>query len=221
MSANARRAMVTVRRFAGPAAVELAVNLVLPYVIYVAAKPRLGDVDALLCSMLPPLAWSVIEFARKRRIDALSLFILAGIALSLLAFVGGGSVRFLQLRENLVTGAFGLAFLISAAIGRPLIYELARANMRRSSEAKAASFEKLNDNVYVRRSMMRMTLVWGFGLIAQTAIACALVFTMSIGAYLLVSPIVGYAGIGALALWTFWYVRHQQRTGAARTRGRV
>jgi hypothetical protein len=64
--------------------------------------------------------------------------------------------------------------------------------------------------------MMVMTLVWGFGLLAQTALACVLVFTMSIQAYLLVSPIVGYGALGALALWTFWYARRQRQLGAAR-----
>jgi hypothetical protein len=32
---------------------------------------------------------------------------------------------------------------------------------------------------------------------------------------LLVSPILGYGVLGALALWTFWYVQHQKRIGAA------
>ena len=67
-----------------------------------------------------------------RRLDALSLLVLAGIVLSLLAFFGGGGPRMLQLREKLVTGVIGLAFLASAAVGRPLIYELARAGMARS-----------------------------------------------------------------------------------------
>ncbi len=205
-----------VRQRAGGVAIEIAINVVVPYVAYTLARPTYGDVGALLISMIPPLVWSLVEFVRKRRVDALSLFILAGIALSLLAFAGGGSVRFLQLRENLVTGAFGLAFLISAAIGRPLIFELARASMRRESAAKAESFERLQDNAGVRRAMTLMTIVWGAGLLAQTALACVLVFTMSIGAYLIVSPIVGYAGIGLLALWTFWYVERRKRLAAAR-----
>jgi intracellular septation protein A len=168
--------------------------------------------------MIPPIAWSLIEFVRKRRVDFLSLFILASIGLSLLAFVGGGSVRFLQLRENLVTGVFGLAFLISAAIGKPLIYELARASMRRTSAAKAASFERLKDNVSFRRSMTIMTVVWGAGFVAQTAAACVLVFVMPIGAYLIVSPILGYGTMGLLALWTLWYGQRAKRRGIARAR---
>jgi multisubunit Na+/H+ antiporter MnhC subunit len=194
---------------------EAMVNVVLPFAIYDCAKARVGDVNALLASSGPPIAWSVIEFARRRRLDAFSLLIVAGIALSLLAFIGGGSARFLQLRENLVSAVIGLAFLGSAAIGKPLIYQLARATMRRRSAAEAAEFEKLREYASFRRTMMLMTLVWGFGLIAQTALACVLVFNLSIAAYLVVAPVLGYGSMGALGLWTFWYGRRQRRRGAA------
>ena len=119
--------MAISRKVLGSIVIELLVNFVLPYVIYARAEAAIGQVHALLAASLPPILWSVIEFARKRRIDAVSILVLAGIVLSLLAFFGGGSARFLQLRENLVTGLIGLAFLGSAAIGRPFIYQLARA----------------------------------------------------------------------------------------------
>jgi hypothetical protein len=60
-----------------------------------------------------------------------------------------------------------------------------------------------------------MTLVWGFGLLVQTMVACLLVFRISISHYLLVSPILGYGTMGGLALWTFWYVKRMKRRGAA------
>jgi hypothetical protein len=203
------------RKTLGSIAIELLVNFLLPYVIYVKAEAGIGQVHALLAASLPPIIWSVIEFARKRRVDAVSILVLAGIVLSLLAFFGGGSARFLQLRENLVTGLIGLAFLGSAAIGHPLIYQLARAGKLRKSQAEAERFEALRDKQHFRRGMTIMTLVWGFGLIAQTIVACMLVFRISIRHYLVVSPIIGYGIMGGLALWTFWYVKRMKRRGAA------
>jgi len=105
---------------------------------------------------------------------------------------------------------------LEAAIGKPLIYQLARATIRRRSAAEAASFEALRDNIHFRRTMTLMTLVWGFGLLTQTALACLLVFTLTIHDYLLVSPVVGYGLVGALSLWTFWYARRARRRGEAR-----
>jgi hypothetical protein len=199
----------------GNIAIELLVNIALPYVIYVKAEASQGQVRALLAASLPPILWSGIEFARKRRIDAVSILVLAGIVLSLLAFLGGGSVRFLQLRENLVTGLTGIIFVGSAAIGRPLIYQLARASKLRQSKAEAERFESLRNKQHFRRGMTVMTLVWGFGLLAQTGVACLLVFSLSIRRYLVVGPIVGYGMMGGLALWTFWYVKRMKRRGAA------
>lgn len=206
----------SVRKAAAGFGPEVLVNFVLPYVIYIEAEHRIGAAHALMAASLPPVLWSIVEFIRKRRLDALSMLVIAGIALSLLAFIGGGSVKFLQLRENLVTGLIGLVFLVSAAIGRPLIYHLARANMLRTSQqSEAERLEKLRDNKGFRRSMTLMTVVWGCGLLAQTFVACMLVFQMSIRHYLVVSPIVGYGMTGALALWTFWYVKRRKRQSKA------
>ena len=202
-------------RVSGNVAAELLANITLPYVVYVATVARLGDVGALLAASLPPIAWSLVQFIRSRRLDAVSLLVLAGIALSLLAFVGSGSAKLLQLRENLVTGAIGVVFLGSAAIGRPLIYQLALAGMSRRSAAEAADFTSRKDIPGFRHSMIVMTLVWGVGLLAQTSLACLLVYTLPIATYLAVSPVVGYGAMGGLALWTFWYAGRRRRQGEA------
>jgi hypothetical protein len=188
----------------------------LPFVIYNYAETRLGDVRALLASSAPPILWSLVEFARHRRLDALSVLVVSGIALSLLAMLGGGGVRFLQLREKLVTGAIGLAFLGSALIGKPLVYELARASMRRKSDGGAEQFEALQVHAAFRRTMAVMTLVWGLGLLADVAVSVVLVFVLSIRDYLIVNPILGYGTMGALSLWTFLYARRARRRGEAR-----
>ena len=204
------------RRDGGRLLLELLVNFVLPFVIYSFAAPRLGDVKALLLSSAPPILWSIVEFFRHRRLDAISLLVVSGIALSLLAMLGGGGVRFLQLREKLVTAVIGLVFVGSALIGKPLIFELARATMRRKSEDEARQFEALQVHAAFRRTMTIMTLVWGFGLLADVAVSVALVFELSIREYLLVNPILGYVTTGALGLWSFLYGRRAKRRGEAR-----
>jgi len=203
------------RKVVGNIGIEVLANLVLPYVIYRETVHSMGEVHALLAASLPPIVWSGIEFARKRRVDAMSMLVLAGIVLSLVAFLGGGSVRFLQLREKLVTAIIGLVFLVSAAIGRPLIYQLARANMRRKSQREAEEFEKLREHQRFRRSMTVMTLVWGLGLVAEAAVGCLLVVSISVQRFLLISPILGYGTMGCLALWNFWYVKRLKRRGEA------
>jgi hypothetical protein len=214
---RARIVTLLQERGAGFAA-DLIVNVVLPTAIYFWLSPRMGDVRALLWSSAPPVLWSVIEFLRARRIDAISMLVLAGIALSVLAVIGGGGARWLQLREKLVTAVIGLAFLVSAMIGRPLTYVLARAASRRKPGEDPEGIEELAGDAGFRRMMNVITIVWGLGLLADVFVSVILVFVLPIGAYLIVNPILGYGFVGALVLWTYWYSRGSGRSGRA-TRG--
>ncbi len=194
---------------------EVLANFVLPVVVYDWAKPAYGDVGALIASSAPPLLWSVVEFARHRRVDALSMLVLAGIVLSLLAFLGGGGVRFLQLREKLVTALIGLVFLGSIAVRRPLIYQLARAGMARKSPAELAAFEGLRGERLFQNTMTLMTAVWGLGLLAEAGLSAVLVFAVPVRTYLMIGPVVGNATMGGLGVWTWWFSRRRRRMGRA------
>lgn len=215
MSENVAKLVAFVRQHGRAAALEILINFALPYAIYTLMEKSYGDVTALMASSLPPILWSIVEFLRHRRVDAVSILVLLGIVLSLLAFVGGGSVRLLQMREKFVTIIIGVIFVGSAAIGRPLIYELARASMKRKASSELESFEALRENKAFRRSMTLMTLVWGFGLLADAAVSILLIYTQPIREYLVAGPALGYATMGGLALWTFLYVRHKKRKRAA------
>ena len=217
----AARTIAYVRENGGHIAGEALVNFILPFAIYSYAEGPLGDVRALLISSVPPILWSLVEFARHRRLDALSLLVVSGIALSLLAMLGGGGVRFLQLREKLVTGVIGLVFLGSAMIGKPLIYELARATRARKSKQEAQEFEALQVHAAFRRTMTVMTLVWGLGLLVDVAASVALLFVLSIRGYLLVNPMLGYGTMAALSLWTFLYAQRARRRGEAARAARL
>jgi hypothetical protein len=195
----------------GPGAlVELSVNLGVPFLIYNFAHPSLGDVGAMMAASAPPIGWSIIQFVRRRRVDALSLIVVAAIALSLIGFLGGGGVRFLQLREHLVAAVIGLVFLGSAAIGKPLIYQLARARLKRiGATSDLATIEGLRESPHFRSAMMIMTLAWGVALIAESALSCVLIFVMTIQQFMLISRVIGYSTFGGLTAWTFWYARRR------------
>lgn len=185
---------------------EGAVNILAPWFVFSGLREPLGDVRALMAASLPPLVWSVMEFLRRRRIDALSLLVLGGITLSLLAFLGGGGVRALQLREQLVIGAIGLVFLASVVMGRPLMLELARARLGRSGAS--GELEGLAHQPILNRAMKIMTLVWGFAMAAEAMGVGALAVVLPIRLYLVASPVIGY---GALTVLTFWTYRYAAR----------
>ncbi len=193
-------------------AIELFINGVLPWLVYTLAQPGVGRVHALMASAIPPIAWSAIQFVQSRRIDAISIFVLTGIGLSLLAFFGGGSFRLLELREHLVTGVIGLVFLGSVAIKRPMLIVLARTVIKRSSPEEAAKFESRFDS---RRGLMTYaTLGFGFLLLIQTAVAISLVLTLPVREFLIVSPILSYVMIGLFAGGVL-YMKRKVRTASA------
>jgi hypothetical protein len=215
MNPRSTKALEFLRRQGPGIAREVLINFLAPFLIYDLGRHRLGEVHALMAASAPPIAWSLVEFIRRRKVDAVSIFVILGIALSLVAFIGGGSAKLLLLRENLVGGLVGVLFLGSAAIGKPLIYLFAHASMLRRSAEEAAAFAARRDQPGFRRSMTVMTLVWGFGLLTQTAVACVLVFTLTSRQYLLIHPIVGYGFLGALIGWSVLYGRYRQRRRAA------
>jgi hypothetical protein len=184
--------------------VEILVNFVLPYFIYVKTNLIIGQVHALIVSSLPPIVWTVARSVYSRKTDAVSLLVIFGIFLSLVAFIGGGSVRLVQLRQNLVIGLIGLLFLSSIAFRRPLILPLARATILRSHSDAVRTLDDLQDKQEFRRDMTMLTAVWGVGLLAETAAACILLYCMPIQEFLIVNPVIGYGAMAGLLLWSLW-----------------
>jgi len=193
--------------------VELFVNLGAPWLVYTWLSPRYGDFIALAVSAAPPMLWSVYELARFRKLDALSLIVIAGILLSLAAVGFGGSPRMLLVRENIFSVPIGLAFLLSLGLKRPLIYYLANATMARSSPEAQAQFQANWERPHVLRALRVMSLVWGAGLVAQGLLLGWMAWTWPIGTYLLVSPVIGYGAIAAMGFWTWRYRTGLRRRG--------
>lgn len=187
---------------------ELAANLFLPWLAYRLVEPTYGEFAALVASSVPPLLWSLGELIIHRRIDALSLIVLAGIVLSLFGMALGGDARLLLVRESLVSGLIGLAFLISLLLGRPLVFFLARATMLRQNGPEGASrFLDWSESTIARKGLAIMTLVWGLGLTTEAAMRTWLALSWTPEKFLAIAPPLGYAFTALLAGWTFWYTR--------------
>lgn len=186
---------------------EISFNFVLPWAIYVSTKAHIGEVHAIMASSVPPMAWSIGGFIRSRRVDALSILVLAGIGLSLIAYAIGGSPKLLLIRETFITATIGLLFLGSILINKPLIYEFGKALAARQSSEDHAKFVAMKDGPMFKDGMKVMTLVWGLGLLAEAGLRITLIMSLPVATYLIVGHVVGYGTFGALMLWNFLYVR--------------
>lgn len=196
---------------------EYGINLLAPWVVYKLTAPRLGEMGGLVASGVPPLLWALGGLLRNRRLDALSGLVLLGIVMSVVASLLGGDPRLLLMRESLVSGSIGLAFLVSLAFGRPLVFYLGRATVARESAQEAARFEQLWDNnAGFVRAIRLITAMWGAGLCGEFLLRAWMVTHWPIDRVLIVSPTLGYIVYGGLAAWTVWYrARMAMRAKAA------
>jgi hypothetical protein len=201
--------------------IGLVCNFILPWLVYRLTEPHVGESHAIMISAGVPLVWSLIEFARNRKIDVISILVLSGIALSLLAIAFGGSPRLLLFRESLVTGAIGLVLLGSAIIRRPLMRVLVTASSRAFSDpnsdmaailpssAFAGAREEMEEYAqkpWFLRLMSVMTVIVGLLLIIETAVRAALIFSLPTERVILLIPVIKYSAVGVPMLITFGYI---------------
>lgn len=185
---------------------ELAVNFLLPWLAYRLARSHMDETAALIVSAVPPMLWSLVELARFRRVDALSVMVLVGIVLSVVSMALGGSPRMLLMRESLASGAMGVVFLLSLPMRKPLIFYLARATIAREMEGGAARFEAIwRERPALVASLRTITLVWGIGLSVEMVLRSWMALTWPIGRFLAVSPFLSYGIYAVLGAWTFRY----------------
>lgn len=183
-------------------ALELVVNLFVPWLAY-EALTRQGwtELQALMAVTVVPLLWGLAVLVRESRWDPVSLFSAGGMVLSLLACALSEDVRALQVRESYLTLLIGLAFLVSAAVRRPLLLTLV------SSQVPP---ERLQAPP-VRSLFTTLTWAWGVVMVLEFAVKLWMIATMSISAVLAVGPWV-QNGILALAVaWSVWLVRRRAR----------
>ena len=167
------------------------------------------------------MVWGLFQFARSRKIDTFSVISLAGIAVSFAIFALGGSPKILLVRESLFGGALGVVFVVSALIGRPLMFALVRGVLQ-STPGEPTKLARARQELesyaqarWFRRLMTTMTGAFGLLMIVEMAARMALAFALPTERFLLVAPIVRYAIAGVAMAWIFFYVRPYFRRESA------
>jgi hypothetical protein len=184
----------------------LIVNVALPWLAYRLAFPHWGHSGALAASALPLIAWMSWDQLRYRHFDALSALVLVGLALSLIAVALGGDRLIGAIEEPMVSGMIGVAFLISLALRRPVVFYLARSTMSREDPRSAASFEKhWRERPSLAAYIRLMTLVWGLGMIGENILRSLIVWHWpNDPRAAFASEVLRYGVYAGLTAWTFW-----------------
>jgi hypothetical protein len=191
----------------------ICINVLFPWLAYHLAYPQWGHLGALAASTLPLIAWMTWDLLRFHHFDALSAIVLVGTLLSLAVsfFIDNAHARLFE--EPVISGLIGIAFLISLAFPRPLVFYLGRSTVAREQDGGTAQFEQWwRDNPELVAVIQKMTLVWGLGLTAENVVRLMLDIEWKDAAWIAgVSTILRYATYGGLTLWTFLERRRMKR----------
>jgi hypothetical protein len=173
-----------------------------------------STVSALVLSGAFPAATVFAGIVKHRRVDAIGVLVLAGIAVgAVLGLVSHNPTLVLD-EGSVGTGVFGLLCLGSLARAEPLMYRLAMEFIGPDSR-QGREFTNLWQYKEFRHTFRVMTAVWGIAYLAEAAARIVIVANTSTGTALATSKVMPWVVTAALAAWTVGYGRVQKRRGEA------
>ncbi|RSM86333.1 hypothetical protein DMH04_14300 [Kibdelosporangium aridum] len=145
---------------------------------------------------------------RHRSFDGFAALLAAVLAIGLVLSFVTGDARFILVKESFGTAAAALMLLASCVTDKPLVLVAVRAG---SSAAKRAEIDRLRVQVpEFQRAFVRMSAVWGVGLLLEAVLRVPLVYVLSADVMAGVSVVLLLAVIGLLSGWTAWYAGRVQ-----------
>ena len=172
----------------------------------------LSSVLALVLSGAFPALGIVAGLARNRRVDAIGVLVLAGIAVGTVLGLVTGNARLVLVEGSVPTAVFGLLCLGSLWSRRPLIFRFALEFMG-ADTPRGRDFEGLWRYPGFRHAFRLFTVVWGVAYLAEAAARVVIVETTSTATALTVSKVMPYAVAAVLVGWMTIYGRRTKRAG--------
>ena len=173
----------------------LVVTMLAPIATYqIAVSNGFTELQGLMLASVIPLASTAWTLFRRRRLDPLSGTLLAAIVVGGAVAVLANDPRVLLVKDSIVTGAIGLAFLVTLLTPRPLLVSFASAISGDDPQRLQAP--------HARAAIQRLSIIWGLALLAEAVVRVALSFILVPTELMAVSPVLAIGVFGALTLWT-------------------
>ncbi|MFE5160936.1 VC0807 family protein [Streptomyces sp. NPDC056697] len=198
--------------------VTLTLNVAAPILTYNALRDHgWSEFAALLLSSAWPVVDGAVHIAWRRRLDELAIVTLVFILITaVVSIVGAHSARALLIKDSAVTGLFGLLCLATLLTPRPLMFYLGRKFATDGTEASTAWWNGLWNVDGFRKAMLTMTTVWGVAYCMESAVRIVLSYTLRTDTMVVLSPVLIYAVLASLGVWTGVYGKRSRRKGEAR-----
>jgi hypothetical protein len=185
---------------------SLIVNALCPYLLFRVLEPRFpaGSILPLVYTTFFPIAGFLFGVLRKGMVDAIALIALGGIAIHLTFTILSPNIGTALVLRSFQGTVIGLCFLISAAIGRPVILYIARQFVTASGPERGARFD-LAVTQDRARAFTVVTIIWGATLVVMSGVHISLAIRLPHDQFVLISPILGVATDLVLLTWSIRY----------------
>jgi hypothetical protein len=193
----------TVLRHAAPRFVECTL---IPLVLFLVFLRVLGVWGAMTAGLVWVYSLILVRACTRRRIPG--ILVLGALTLTARTIIAilANSVVVYFLQPSLGTMLVAAAFLFSVALDRPLAGRLAADFCPLSTEMHA--------NTHVRRFFRQISLLWAFAQAANAGITVWLLFSQSLGTFVLLRTVVSASvTIAAIAASALWFKRSMGRHG--------
>lgn len=193
---------------------SLLLSVACTLIVYMLLHPHFASSSLipLLISSLCPVLGNIVSLIRRRHLDVFGVLVLLGIAVSVIGILLGGGPQLLLIRESFVTGAVGLAFLVSLVFPKSFGYYFARQFLTGNDAKKGVGFDACWQHHSFRQGIQGGTIFWGLLLLSEFVLRVVLVFTLPVILALAISPIVFnvliVGGIIVSAIWARHIIQH-------------
>ncbi|MBD0708077.1 hypothetical protein BU197_06590 [Streptomyces sp. CBMA291] len=169
-----------------------------------------SEFAALLAGSVWPVLDSAVMIAWRRKVDEFAVVTLVFLVITaVVSLLGAHTARALLVKDSGVTGLFGLLCLGTLLAPRPLMFYFGRKFATDGTPASTAWWNGMWQYEGFRSTLRTMTLVWGVAYVVEALVRIALAYTLSTSAMVVLSPVMIYTVLGALAVWTAWFGRRR------------
>jgi hypothetical protein len=193
----------TVLRHAAPRFIE---GTVIPLVLFLVGLRVVGVWGAMAAGLVWVYAAIAVRLVRRRAVPGILMLGALTITARTVIALAAHSVVVYFLQPSLATMFVAGAFLLSVPLDRPLAGRLARDFCPLPDE--------VHTNLHVRRFFRRVSLLWAFAQTCNAAITIWLLFSQSLGTFVVLRSVVS-AGvtIAAIVASVLWFKRSMARHG--------
>lgn len=186
---------------------NIGINVALPWLAFEFLSHNLGvaTILAFAAASLFPIVQTAASWVRYRRVELIGLTVLFTILTNIAVAYATNDVRFALLKGSPAFALFALACFVSLLGRRPLMFFVSRYFTAEGDEAKATAWTARLSQDGFRRSMRRLTIVWGAACLVEAMLCVRAAFLLLPDVAVIVEPILSIGTIAGLLVWTTVY----------------